>query len=93
MSAYSKYKAKIHKIKVGGLNEQLDLIARRIFASRSLGGALIEKIGLKHAKGILLYGPPGTGKTLLARELSRVLDTQFKIINGPEIMDKYYGEG
>lgn len=46
---------------------------------------------MKHAKGILLYGPPGTGKTLLARELSKVLDAQFKIVNGPEIMDKFYG--
>ena len=92
-SVYSQYQEKIKKIKVGGLEKQLDLIMRRVFASRSFDGALIEKIGMKHAKGILLYGPPGTGKTLLARELSGVLGAQYKIINGPEIMDKYYGEG
>ena len=43
------------------------MIARTVFASRSFKADFIEKIGIKHAKGILLYGPPGTGKTLLAR--------------------------
>jgi vesicle-fusing ATPase len=44
-------------------------------------------------KGVLLYGPPGTGKTLIARELSKALHSKEpKIVNGPEIMDKYVGE-
>lgn len=48
---------------------------------------------MKHAKGMILYGPPGTGKTLLAKELANVLDVKPTIVNGPEIMDKYVGEG
>lgn len=41
---------------------------------------------------MLLHGPPGTGKTLMAREISKILDVEPKIINGPEITDKFVGE-
>lgn len=44
-------------------------------------------------KGILLYGPPGTGKTLLARQIGKMLNAREpKIVNGPQILDKYVGE-
>jgi vesicle-fusing ATPase len=44
-------------------------------------------------RGLLLYGPPGTGKTLIARELAKVLNARPpKIVNGPELLDKYVGE-
>lgn len=51
------------------------------------------KTGCKHVKGILLYGPPGTGKTLLARQIGKMLNAREpKIVNGPQILDKYVGE-
>lgn len=44
-------------------------------------------------KGILLYGPPGTGKTLMARQIGNMLNAREpKIVNGPQILDKYVGE-
>ena len=44
-------------------------------------------------QGILLHGPPGTGKTLMARQIGKMLNaTDPKIVNGPEILDKYVGE-
>ena len=44
-------------------------------------------------KGLILYGPPGTGKTLIARQLPKVLKARPpKIINGPEIFNKFVGE-
>ena len=44
-------------------------------------------------KGILLFGPPGTGKTLMARQIGKMLNAREpKIVNGPEILDKYVGE-
>ena len=52
---------------VGGLKEQLELIARRVFGTRMLHPRVMKLLGIKHVKGILLYGPPGTGKTLIAR--------------------------
>jgi transitional endoplasmic reticulum ATPase len=41
---------------------------------------------------VLLYGPPGTGKTLIARVVASETNAAFFVINGPEIMNKFYGE-
>lgn len=42
--------------------------------------------------GILLFGPPGTGKTLMARQIGKMLNAREpKIVNGPEILNKYVG--
>jgi len=50
-------------------------------------------LGCKHVKGILLFGPPGTGKTLMARQIGTMLNAREpKIVNGPQILDKYVGE-
>lgn len=55
---------------------------------------ILEQLNLKRPKGIILYGPPGTGKTLMARELNKMLGCDdIKIVNGPEILDKYVGQG
>jgi vesicle-fusing ATPase len=49
--------------------------------------------GMKHCRGILLFGPPGTGKTLMARQIGKMLNAREpKIVNGPQILDKYVGE-
>ncbi len=42
--------------------------------------------------GILLFGPPGCGKTLLAKVIASESEANMFPINGPEIMNKYYGE-
>ena len=77
---------------VGGLDAQLDDIARRVLASRA-NPAAAKRLGVSHVRGILLSGPPGCGKTLLARELSRLLGAREpQIVNGPEILDKFIGE-
>ena len=40
-----------------------------------------------------MFGPPGTGKTLMARQIGQMLNSREpKIVNGPEILDKYVGE-
>jgi ATP-dependent 26S proteasome regulatory subunit len=78
--------------RVGGLDDQLSAIARRVLASRANPQAA-RRLGIGHVRGILLSGPPGCGKTLLARELSRLLNAREpQIVNGPEILDKYIGE-
>lgn len=48
--------------------------------------------GLAPPKGILLYGPPGTGKTLIARVVAQQSGCRVYVINGPEVISKYYGE-
>lgn len=79
------------KMGIGGLNEQFQTMFRRAFGSRLFPG-LVKQLGINHIRGILLYGPPGCGKTLIARQIGKVLNAREpKIVNGPEILDKYVG--
>ncbi|KRT81863.1 AAA protein, partial [Oryctes borbonicus] len=81
------------KMGIGGLNNEFNAIFRRAFASRVFPPEIVEQLGCKHVKGILLYGPPGTGKTLMARQIGKMLNAREpKIVNGPQILDKYVGE-
>lgn len=47
---------------------------------------------MKPPRGVLLYGPPGTGKTLIARAVAQETKAHVMVINGPEIISRYYGE-
>ncbi|VDP02205.1 unnamed protein product [Soboliphyme baturini] len=81
------------KMGIGGLDNEFSAIFRRAFASRVFPPEFIEQLGMKHVRGILLHGPPGTGKTLMARQIGKMLNAREpKIINGPQILDKYVGE-
>ncbi|XP_065352960.1 vesicle-fusing ATPase 1-like [Cloeon dipterum] len=81
------------KMGIGGLDKEFNAIFRRAFASRVFPPEVVEQLGLKHVKGILLFGPPGTGKTLMARQIGNMLNAREpKIVNGPQILDKYVGE-
>jgi len=52
---------------------------------------LFERLGVDAPKGVLLHGPPGTGKTLIARAVAHETSSSFFHINGPEVIDKFYG--
>eukprot|EP00191_Tetraselmis_sp_GSL018_P003273 CAMPEP_0177605460 /NCGR_PEP_ID=MMETSP0419_2-20121207/16713_1 /TAXON_ID=582737 /ORGANISM="Tetraselmis sp., Strain GSL018" /LENGTH=667 /DNA_ID=CAMNT_0019099611 /DNA_START=370 /DNA_END=2373 /DNA_ORIENTATION=- len=81
------------KLGIGGLDSQFDSIFRRAFASRVFPPSVVERLGISHVKGMLLYGPPGTGKTLIARQIGKMLNgKEPKIVNGPEILNKYVGQ-
>ena len=84
---------KFEDMGIGGLDKEFATIFRRAFASRIFPPGLIEKMGIQHAKGILLYGPPGTGKTLIARKIGKMLNAREpKVINGPEVLNKFVGQ-
>lgn len=76
---------------IGGLKEEVSAI-REMIEIPMKHPEVFERIGISPPKGVLLHGPPGTGKTLLAKALANELDAYFKVINGPEIVSKYYGE-
>jgi len=94
-SGVALFKAKdfnFEKLGIGGLDSQFEQIFRRAFASRVFPPAVVARLGIKHVRGVLLYGPPGTGKTLIARQIGKMLNgREPKIVNGPEILNKYVG--
>lgn len=83
---------KLENLGIGGLDLEFSQIFRRAFASRTVSPSLVEKLGVRHVKGLLLYGPPGTGKTLIARQIGKMLNVkEIQIVNGPEMLSKYVG--
>ena len=84
---------KFEDMGIGGLDAEFNLLFRRAFASRIFPQKLVQQLGIKHVKGMLLYGPPGTGKTLIARQIGKMLATREpKIVNGPEVLNKFVGQ-
>ena len=76
---------------IGGLKEEIEMI-REMIEIPIKHPEVFQKLGIGAPKGVLLTGPPGTGKTLLAKAVASETDSNFYLINGPEIMSKYYGE-
>ncbi len=76
---------------IGGLKEELRRV-REMIELPLKHPELFEALGIDPPKGVLLYGPPGTGKTLLAKAVANESGAHFIGIQGPEIMNKYYGE-
>ena len=76
---------------LGGLHEEIQKV-REMIELPLKHPELFERLGVEPPKGILLHGPPGTGKTLLAKAVANESGARFFLINGPEIMSKFYGE-
>ena len=76
---------------IGGLGKELVKI-REMVELPMKSPELFKRLGITPPKGVLLHGPPGTGKTLLAKAVANESGASFKVINGPEIMSKFYGE-
>ncbi len=76
---------------IGGLENEIQRIREMIELPLRFP-ELFQKVGIDPPKGVMLYGPPGCGKTLLAKAVTSEAEANFTLINGPEIMNKYYGE-
>ena len=84
-------KSRITYEEVGGLQEEIKIM-REIVELPLRHPELFVRLGIEPHSGVLLYGPPGCGKTLLAKVLASESEARMLSINGPEIMNKYYGE-
>ena len=87
----SDKKVRITYEEVGGLRTVIKSM-REIVELPLRHPELFSRLGVEPHSGVLLYGPPGCGKTLLAKVLATESDANMYSINGPEIMNKYYGE-
>ncbi|XP_053317383.1 ribosome biogenesis protein SPATA5 [Spea bombifrons] len=76
---------------IGGLKSQLKEIRETIELPLKQP-ELFKSYGIPPPRGVLLHGPPGTGKTLIARAIANEVGAHVSVINGPEIMSKFYGE-
>lgn len=78
---------------IGGLDDVLAQIQRRVWIPLAAPPTLLNELGIQPVRGLLLYGAPGCGKTLLARKLGSILSPArpITIVSGPEIMDKFVG--
>ncbi len=76
---------------IGGLDEEVSKV-REMVELPLKHPEIFERLGIEPPKGVLLHGPPGTGKTLLAKAVANETNSNFILINGPEIMSKYYGQ-
>ena len=84
-------KVRVTYEEVGGLRDEVKAM-REIVELPLKHPELFSRLGIEPHSGILLYGPPGCGKTLIAKVLASESEANMFSINGPEIMNKYYGE-
>jgi len=76
---------------IGGLHEEIKKI-REMVELPLRHPELFTRLGIDPPKGVLLKGPPGSGKTLLAKAVANESGAHFTVINGPEVMSKWYGQ-
>src|SRR5919199_740446 len=76
---------------IGGLGKEVRRI-REMIELPLRYPVLFERLGIEPPKGILLHGPPGCGKTLIARAVAYETAAHFFHVNGPEVINKFYGQ-
>lgn len=76
---------------IGGLSDEIKKI-REMVEIPMKHPEIFQRLGIDPPKGVLLHGPPGAGKTLLAKAVANESEANFILLNGPEVMSKFYGE-
>ena len=78
---------------VGGLDHVKRAVREQIIQPLDAGNEeLRETLDVTLSQGLLFYGPAGTGKTRTAKAVTNHVDGDLFIVDGPELVSKYYGE-
>ncbi|MCJ7429047.1 MAG: AAA family ATPase [Candidatus Nanohaloarchaeota archaeon QJJ-5] len=79
---------------VGGLDEVIATLRRNVGIQLDTDRReIVKEWGLDLDKSLMLVGPPGTGKTLLVKALANEYDADMFMVNGPQLVEKFIGEG
>lgn len=79
---------------IGGLDHVIQSLSSNVGAQlNSEKLAKIQDWGMDMDKSILLIGRPGTGKTHLVKALSNEYEANMFMVNGPQLVEKFIGEG
>ena len=78
---------------VGGLDDVIAEIKRRVWTPLAAPPAVLNELGITPVRGLMLYGQSGCGKTLLARTIGKLLSPArpLTVVSGPQLMDKFVG--
>ncbi|KAH8555568.1 P-loop containing nucleoside triphosphate hydrolase protein [Umbelopsis sp. PMI_123] len=87
----AQLQSKVAYSSIGGLEEQIRIV-REMIETPLQNPQLFRKYDVRPPRGVLLYGPPGTGKTLIARAVASETKAHVILVNGAEILSKFYGE-
>jgi proteasome regulatory subunit len=79
---------------IGGLDHVIQNLSSNVGAQLNSDKLnRIQEWGMDMDKSILLIGKPGTGKTHMVKALSNEYDAEMFMINGPQLVEKFIGEG
>lgn len=79
---------------IGGLGEVIATLRRNVGIQLDTERReVIKQWGLDLDKSLMLVGPPGTGKTLLVKALANEYEADMFMVNGPQLVEKFIGEG
>jgi len=76
---------------IGGVDSIIQTI-REIIELPLKKPDLLDYLGIKSHKGVLLYGTPGCGKTMIAKAIANDINAHFISIKGPELLSKWHGQ-
>eukprot|EP00794_Sanderia_malayensis_P007314 gene7315-8132_t len=89
--AHSQKESSVSYKNIGGLARQIEEV-REMIEMPLIFPDLYRTCGVSAPRGIILHGPPGTGKTMIAKAVANEIQVHCIVINGPEILSKFYGE-